>query len=162
MAGVTDWKICGQGRNIASYGGTVNWLYPGRITAADFDYSYASLSAGVISRALWADSFPAFGLPSSSEIVGIEVQAQVFAQYANRILDSEVKLLKFEGTDQQPVGSNRAKSDYWAAGISLRTWGGSTDTWGLTAQQLESLFYVQSYFGLHLKVTAQGGSARQK
>jgi hypothetical protein len=162
MAGVTDWKVCGQGRNITSYGGTVNWLYPERITVADLNYSYASLSAGAISRALWADSFPAFGLPAHSEIVGIEVQAQVSAQYANRILDSEVKLLKFEGGNQQPVGSNRAKSDYWAADTLPRTWGGSTDTWGLTAQQLETLFYVQSDFGLHLKVTAQGGSSQAK
>jgi hypothetical protein len=162
MAGVTDWKVCGQGRNITSYGGTVNWLYPERITAADLNYSYALLSDGAISRALWADSFPNFGLPSSSEIVGIEVQAQVFAQYANRILDSEVKLLNFDGTNQKPVGSNRARSDYWANYILSRTWGGSTDTWGLTAQQLETLFYVPSYFGLHLKVTAQGGSSQAK
>lgn len=161
MGGVTTYKPCTQARNITAYGGTVNWAYPDRAQgSSDSKVATASVGSGSVSRSLWCDTYVDLmnQLPAQSEIVGIEVWAYLWSSAANRIQDSEVKILIHEAGDQKPVGANRARSDYWTG--NYRTWGGPTDTWGLSRAQLDAFYYnTANDSGLHIKVTNAAASA---
>lgn len=169
MGGVTSYVYAGRGRSVSGYGGTVVWSYPKYAQgSSDNKVATASVSPTSESQGLWCDAYTDLNMqvpsyPMDSEIIGIEVLASCWASLSDKVTDKEVRLLKITGSDQEPVGANRARGDYWSGSATQRKWGSTTDTWGLTPQQLDGLLGADvDYFGVAIRVTAPGGSAIAK
>jgi hypothetical protein len=130
------------------------WIIPGGSLAAD-DGSGASVTftaAADGAEDLHATNF-GFSLPTDATIHGITVEINRWASATKVIRDENIQLLG--GTAD---GDNKASIDDWTNNQSdLASYGGASDTWGLTwtPAQINS-----SDFGVLLDVTKSGVDTR--
>lgn len=125
--------MASQGPNIAgaAFDGSdasAPWQNPGNATLDDGSYATVDvLDKDVATNSLLAHQFN-FSIPSGSTINGIEVTVDrgVFSG-SNRVLDATVQLI----LDGYILSDNRADTvTEWTTGT--KTYGGSSDLWGLT------------------------------
>ena len=111
--------------------GTIGWTNPENITTSGAPYAVASMpNNGSITHYLTATNF-GFNIPSGALIKGLSVtinrsSSDVSTPY---IRDNAVRIIRGGVVD----GIDRAKTTTdWPTSLGTATYGGATDTWGLT------------------------------
>jgi hypothetical protein len=109
--------------------GTEVWQSPENITSSGSPYATATLyHAHLQSNYLQGTNYN-FAIPPEATIAGIEVQINRKSDSRNpNVIDTEVRLVK----GGQIVGDNKALPDSWPTTLTVATYGGPTDLWGLT------------------------------
>jgi hypothetical protein len=114
--------------------GTIGWTNVLNTQLNDNAYASAGQSLGVLASAtsnyLILDSF-GFNIPGTALITGIQVTRLAYVDgllIGSSAKDNVVELLKNDVVG----GTNRASASAWPSSEGLQTYGGSSDTWGLT------------------------------
>ncbi len=105
--------------------GTVVWTNPSNAKVQDSAYATVLLPGQVISNYLKATNY-GFNIPADATVLGIKVDISRKASFANRIKDTEVKIVKagaIGGNNQAAVGS-------WPTVEAVASYGGDSDLWG--------------------------------
>lgn len=148
----TQTKIAGTGANVASVGGTQNWINTGNITADDATYANASssvTSSYVESKYLRGTNF-GFTIPDGSTINGITVEYQAYANYYSfdpELVASIVQVNMVKSTGR--VGTSNSTA-YELDTEATYTFGSSSNLWGTTWTAAE---INNSGFGVDLVVS---------
>jgi len=154
MASVTKYPTTGADDSSV---GTLAWTNPANIVASDNVYATAAVAKGstATTHYLKATNF-GFSIPSGATINGIVVEIEQKASSnatGKRARDSEVKLVKGGAVS----GDNKAlTSTYYTTSDVWKTYGGSTDLWGLT---LSASDINSSSFGAALSCYVEATSA---
>lgn len=125
--------------------GTNAWDTLGNADADDATYSNNTGLGGDTSQYLKATDY-GFSIPSGATIDGVVGEIDVIGN--SRISDNAVRLV-IAGS---PTGDNKALGGTWSSGV--RTYGGSSDTWGLSPSDSD---VNGSGFGLAIAVNASAG-----
>lgn len=98
---------------------------------------------------------PSIAIPNGAVVTGIIVRIRLRASASSRIRDQNIRLSMGNGTNMFGNNKARGSTTYWPTGATTITYGGSTDTWGLTAAQLETVTnFTGTYFGINITVTS--------
>lgn len=126
------------------------WSFASRITADDGSLTTCNVN-GSPSNTIQATGF-GFSIPTGSTINGITAEYKKKKSGSPSVLDSSVKLVQ-GGTIS---GNNNADTtNQWPTTIGYKTYGSSSDLWGLTWAPSD---INASNFGVALK-TASGGTS---
>lgn len=118
----------GTGATSNANGGTLDWLNPGNITAADGSYatSVAAIT-GLTTYYLKATNF-GFTIPGFSIILGVQDDVLRKSTVNPALVDSSTKMI-VQGTIQ---GSEYAIASNWPTTAAYQQYGGFADSWGNT------------------------------
>ncbi len=110
--------------------GSEEWQNPDEITSPGSPlYATVTLRHGHLESNYLQGTDYRFTIPAEATIEGIEVQINRMSDSRNpNVVDTEVRLVK----GGKIVGANRALPDSWPTTLTLVTYGGPTDLWGLT------------------------------
>jgi MBG domain (YGX type)/Bacterial Ig-like domain (group 3) len=118
----------GSGTNQVGIGTEV-WQSPDNITSSGSPYATVTLYQGHLQSNYLQGTNYNFAIPPEATIAGIEVQINRRSDSRNpNVIDTEVRLVK----GGQIVGDNRALPNSWPTTLTVATYGGPTDLWGLT------------------------------
>jgi len=107
--------------------GSIAWSSPSNAQTSDDSRATASLGANEISHYLKATGF-GFNIPTGASIDGIQVDVERNGGSSGKISDNSVRLVQ-NGTI---AGDDKSAVEAWPSSDAYITYGGSTDTWGLT------------------------------
>lgn len=109
--------------------GTEVWQSPDNITLAGSPYATATLYHEHLQSNYLQGTNYNFAIPPDATITGIEVEINRKSDSRNpNVVDTEVRLVK----GGQIAGDNRALPDDWPTTLTVATYGGPTDLWGLS------------------------------
>ncbi len=147
-------RNAGAGSNDTSNGSAATWSSLGNIGAQDGNNVLVTLSGGGVSSYLKANNF-GFNVPLGATILGIQVDIWRSASVGSAIKDSEVKIVKADGS----IGSkNQALPSTWSAGNTQQTYGGTSDLWDVKTWQPSEI--NSPNFGAVIAVTNTAGLSR--
>jgi hypothetical protein len=147
----TETQFPASGVSDPSNGGTVAWTGPGNAVADDGLGAVATMGAGATSEYLVVTDF-GFSIPSGATINGIEVTIERFRQLSGTLQDSSLRLI----VGGAASGDNKADATNWPGAMTAKTYGGATDTWGLTPSAAD---VNASGFGVTFAAAEVGGVA---
>ncbi|MCB1712902.1 MAG: hypothetical protein KDH96_10605, partial [Candidatus Riesia sp.] len=164
--GVTYTANPKNSRDFSELKESIDWINTERLCSTD-KYTYfvvyiapGSMAHSVITNYLIMDNFN-FGIPTNSEIEGIEViiDRRSPAGYGDPPTDFYTKDYSVELKYKTELSNNKAKVNKWPTVYTEETYGGPTDTWGMT---LNSVKLNNSDFGLKLSVEAFNSTSKPK
>ena len=146
------------GAGDGSSGSGISWSSAGNVTASDNNRATASLSSGNSTRYLKASNF-GFNIPKGSTITGIkvEVERSIAGSTSGGVKDSEVRIVKSDGTLGSRNYADTGTSWPVQASESYAAYNPS-DIWG------ESLSYANinsSNFGVAISAAATSNRTAQ-
>lgn len=141
----------GSGTSDGTIGDT-DWSNPSNIMASDNSYATVSLDGGsgeTTSYLVAGDM--GFSIPTGATIDGILVEWECKKNdFLESVVDNESRLFLSDAI----AGDDKASATEWALTDTYRSYGGSSDTWGLTptAEQINS----SGGFGAAISAVAVG------
>ena len=123
-----------------------SWSNPARIVSDNNSYASVYIDNEGQSDYLYASNF-GFNIPTDATINGITVDIGRYASRSNAIHDETVQL--YNGSIN--LGNNKARSFRWSNSETMATYGGDSDTWGVTLTPDD---INNSNFGVRLAVTS--------
>lgn len=112
--------------------GAVSWSNTGNASSSDGTYATAALFDNT-SELLVAKNF-SWNLGSEAIIEGVTVRIEKSSSVNAKCADDYVTLINADGTAE---GNNKAEAGQWSDTDTTSTYGGTTDTWGLTLSGLD-------------------------
>lgn len=134
----------GTGSTLSTGGAA--WSNPTNIEANDSSYATSSPTSG-LTNALVASNF-GFSIPAGATINGVQVDITRHASALNTFKDSLVKLTANAGTGVITGCANKASASNWGTSDADVSYGGSADTWSISAANLTSSVVNGSGFGV--------------
>ena len=123
-------KIVGTCVNDTSIG-SKSWSNPGNATANDDTdaqtQKYKSSTSNGLKGTMTGNLF---SIPTGATIDGIEVRAEIYAEFASVMTDATIRVLKAGTATGSDYG--RGPSVFWPTGRTVVLWGGTGDKWGTT------------------------------
>lgn len=156
--------MASQGPN---YGGTMSsaafgatevaeaWVNPGNAAADDgteATITAATFDTNDVSEVLWASNF-GFTVPAGATIDGLVVEIDRRCSTGGAV---DFRVQFYDTSIGAVQGDNKASVSAWPTTLSVATYGGATDTWGIAG--IDSTFVNQTDFGLFLSAQATGNN----
>lgn len=117
--------------------GNIDWANIQNISTLSGEaFCNTKSEANTVARSIVAREFSFTGIPKYSKVVGIVVKVRRRQSDNNTTRDDTVRLI----VNDTIVGANKASSVNWETTDTEVVYGSPTDIWGLTQEQLNTIF----------------------